>query len=78
MTITKLREALRKQPFEPFTICLTDGRKFQVKHPEFVAVFPDGDRTFIVTGPGEEHRVLDAFLVTSLDYVNGKPRRRKR
>jgi len=78
MTITKLREAIRKQPFEPFTICLTDGRSFRVKHPEFVAISPDANRTFILAGPGEEHRVLDAFLVTSLDYVNGKTRRRRR
>ena len=78
MTITKLREAIRNQPFEPFTICLTDGRKFRVKHPECVAIAPEGNRIFIVFGPGEEHRVLDIFLVTSLDYANGKSRRRKR
>ncbi len=76
MTMSKIRDAIREQPFKPFTICLTDGRKFRVKHPEFVALFPDVDRTFIVTGPGEEHRVLDAFLVTSIDFANGKPRRR--
>lgn len=78
MTITQLRDAIRKQPFEPFTICLTDGRKFNVKHPEFVAIAPEGNRIFIVFGPGEHYRVLDAFLVTSLDYVNGKTRRRRR
>ena len=78
MTISQLREAIRKAPFEPFTICLTDGRSFRVRHPECVAFFPDANRTFIVAGPGEEYRVLDAFLVTSLDYANGKTRRRRR
>jgi hypothetical protein len=78
MTITQLREAIHKQPFEPFTICLTDGRSFRVKHPEYVAIFPEGNRTFIVFGPEEEYRILDAFLVTSLDYANGKTRRRRR
>ena len=78
MTITQLREAIRKQPFEPFTIGLTDGRSFRVRHPEYVAIFPEGNRTFIVAGPGEHYRVLDAFLVTSLDFANGKTRRRRR
>jgi hypothetical protein len=49
-----------------------------VKHPEFVAISPEGNRIFIVFGPGEHYRVLDAFLVTSLDYVDGKTRRRRR
>ena len=27
-------DLLRKQPFEPFRICMTDGRAYDVTHPE--------------------------------------------
>ena len=28
-----VRENLRKQPFEPFRICMTDGRHYDIRHP---------------------------------------------
>ncbi|MBI4717478.1 MAG: hypothetical protein HY763_06715 [Planctomycetes bacterium] len=27
-------EVLQKQPFEPFRICMTDGRTYEVRHPD--------------------------------------------
>ena len=45
MDLNGLREAIRKQPFEPFAIRLADGRSLSVKHPELVAV---GQRRAIV------------------------------
>src|SRR5207248_5927623 len=38
MDLEGIRIALRRQPFEPFSIRLTDGRSMAVRHPEFVAV----------------------------------------
>jgi hypothetical protein len=40
MDIPGIREALHKQPFEPFDIRLADGRLLPVQHPDFVAVGP--------------------------------------
>ena len=31
---TEVLEILEKQPFEPFRICMTDGRTYDVKHPD--------------------------------------------
>lgn len=34
----RLRELLRARPFEPFRVYLNDGRHFDVRHPEFMAL----------------------------------------
>ncbi len=29
-----IRERLDKRPFEPFRICMTDGRSYDIRHPD--------------------------------------------
>jgi len=72
MDLQGIREALRRQPFEPFSICLADGRSLAVPHPEMVAV---GKRRIIVVQPDDSWSVVEPLLVVSLDY-NGKRRPR--
>ena len=78
MDLQGIRDALHRQPFEPFTIRLADGRKLPVHHPDFVAV---GPRRAIVIGQDNSWLVLEPLLIVSLDY-DGKHRpranRRKR
>ncbi|MEJ2704282.1 MAG: hypothetical protein P8Z79_17740 [Sedimentisphaerales bacterium] len=78
MDLQGIREALRRQPFEPFSIRLADGRSLAVPHPEMVAV---GKRRIIVVEADDSWSVVEPLLIVSLDY-NGKshPRtnRRKR
>jgi len=38
MDLNSIRAALRAEPFRPFELCLADGRRVPVKHPEFVAL----------------------------------------
>ena len=38
MHVDIIREALHKQPFQPFTLRLADGRTLPVPHRDFVAV----------------------------------------
>lgn len=82
MDIQGLREALRRQPFEPFTIRLADGRSLPVPHPEFVAIAP---RRIIVVAEDSSWSVIEPLLIVSLDYAshdtggeNGGRRRRRR
>ena len=72
MDLQGIREALRRQPFEPFSICLADGRSLPVRHPEMVAV---GKRRIIVVKPDDSWSVVEPLLIVSLDY-NGKQRPR--
>lgn len=52
MDIEGVRVALRKEPFEPFSMRLADGRSLPVLHPEFVAL---GKRR-IVGGNGHKKK----------------------
>ena len=72
MDLQGIREALHRQPFEPFDIRLADGRRVSVQHPDFVAV---GGRRVIVVGPDDSWSVIDPLLIVSLDS-NGKRRPR--
>ena len=78
MTIDQLRKAVKAEPFKPFTVSLTDGRRFFVPHPEFIWIPPEASRTFGVSGSGEDYYILDLLLVTSLDFGNGAGHRRTR
>ncbi len=40
MTVERIRKVMAAQPFEPFTINLSDGRSFRIGHPDFIAVPP--------------------------------------
>lgn len=50
MTIEQLRAAVRAEPFQPFNICLADGRQMHVPHPEFIFVLPGASRTVVLGG----------------------------
>lgn len=38
MTRNEIRDALRRQPFEPFRVRLSTGQVYEIIHPEFAAV----------------------------------------
>ena len=76
MTIDRLRGAVKAAPFRQFYVCLADGRRFKVSHPERILITPDAARTFVLAERGEDYRIIDLLLVSSIDCVNGHPRRR--
>lgn len=41
-TMDQVRRAMHAAPFKPFTVYLTDGRAFFVKHPDFVSISTNG------------------------------------
>lgn len=65
MEIEGLREAVKRQPFKPFTIRLADGRAMRVPHPEFLAIGPN---VVILVTENDSWLEIDPFLVVSLDY----------
>jgi hypothetical protein len=70
MDLQGIREALRRQPYEPFNIRLADGRSLAVPHPETVAV---GKRRIIVVQPDDSWLVIEPLLIVSLVYDGKKP-----
>ena len=63
MDLNTIRDALRQQPFESFTIRLADGRAEVVKHPEFVAV---GPRIVVVVREDNTVLKIEPLLIVSL------------
>jgi len=45
MTHDELREAARRQPFEPFRLILTTGATYEIRHPDLIMV---GRRSAII------------------------------
>lgn len=70
MDLNGIREALHRQPFEPFVIRLADGRALSVPHPDFVAV---GNRRMVVVAEDDSWSVVEPLLIVSLDYDGRRP-----
>lgn len=67
MHVDLVREALLKQPFQPFTLRLVDGRALPVPHREFVAV---SNRRVVVIDPQDEGMsVVEPLLILSIEYT---------
>lgn len=72
MDLKGLREARGRQPFEPFVICLADGRSVEVRHPELLAV---GQRRAVLIQPDDSCLWLEPLLIVSIDWPgSGKPK----
>ena len=76
MTIEELRRRYRTQPFEPFLLRTADGREYDVRHPELLAISPAG-RTIAVMLPDGSTEVVNLLLVASIHLGNGHRRRRR-
>lgn len=64
MDLDSIRSALKKQPFRPFNLCLADGRRVSVNHPEFVAM---NKRIVIVTDEESDTKIIEPLLIVSLE-----------
>jgi hypothetical protein len=65
MTLEQIRTAKHAQPFRPFTIHLADGRTYEVKHPDFIAVSPNGRAATFFDDAGGQH-LLDLLHITEV------------
>jgi hypothetical protein len=80
MTAELTRQFVRQQPFRPFTIRMNDRRKFAIKHPDFVAPFPNGSQNVIVflfLG-GERFEIIYSRNVTGIESEGPVPQPAKR
>lgn len=76
MTVDQLRIAQDSKPFQPFEICLADGQRIRMPSNEFLWMPKKASRTFVVFRTPEAYQIVDLLLVTSLDFLNGRVRRR--
>ena len=63
-----IREFLTRTPFQPFQITLTDGRTYDVRHPE-LAMVGRSSVAIGVTAPREEEPVYDRLVTVSMLHI---------
>jgi hypothetical protein len=78
MTTETIRGFLRKQPFAPFVIHTSDGRKFEIKHPDFVAMHPEASAEVIVFLPKGRFEFVYLRNVTTVASEGNVPPRTRR
>lgn len=72
MTIDRLHEVHRAEPFKPYVLEMADGKEIQVSHPELVALNPKNPRTIAVAVPDGGFKIVDLLLVASIHVKNGR------
>jgi hypothetical protein len=75
MAPEELRNAVTRSPFEPFRIYLTDGAKYEIRHPDLVMV---GRRSVVIgfttRSPAEPRPIYDRYTtVDPLHIVRMEP-----
>ncbi len=63
-----IRDFLQKRPFQPFRLTLTDGRTYEVRHPELAMV----GRSIVAIGvpaANDPRPVFDRLVTVSLLHV---------
>jgi hypothetical protein len=59
MNVETLREFVRRQPFEPFVIRMSNGEVHEILHPECLAI---GKNRVIVTDPDTDRTVYCVLI----------------
>lgn len=63
-----IREFLQHKPFQPFRLTLTDGRTYEIRHPELAMV----GRSAVAIGvpaPNDPQPVYDHLVTVSLLHI---------
>jgi hypothetical protein len=76
----ELANAIRRQPFVPFRITLTEGSSYEIRHPELCMA---GRRSAVIgiTAPDDPDRLfersvtVDLLHIVRLESIEAAPRR---
>lgn len=71
MTIDRLREIHKSEPFRPFVMHMADGGRVKISHPESLAYSSSG-RTVVVVTPDDSTQYVDLLLVSRIEVANGR------
>jgi hypothetical protein len=63
VNIERIRERVSGGGFKPFILCLSDGTKIPVPHPEFVAI---GRNVVLAVGENDRAFTLDPIHIVAL------------
>jgi hypothetical protein len=77
MNAEELRKELRRQPFVPLRFHLSDGKSYDVKHPEMVFLTRSwmyvGIESKLGSGVAEDHDLVSLMHVVRVELLNNQP-----
>jgi hypothetical protein len=76
MTIDEIRQLLIRNPFEPFTIHLADGRSFEIVNRDFLLLPRDRNTSIIFALPGGQFEWIYVKQITSISSTGLIPAER--
>jgi hypothetical protein len=62
-TLNQVRQAMHAQPFRPFLLQLANGKSYEVKHPDFLAIPPTPRGREVVFWVDDEMHLIDLGLI---------------
>jgi hypothetical protein len=68
MITDQIRDRLHNG-FRPFTLEVTSGRKYQVPHPDFIAVHPKA--VVVIDQEGISHIINPLHIISIADSIEG-------
>ena len=71
----EIRKHLEAVPFVPFLIKTSEGRQYRVKHPDYVAISPQGGRV-VVFADEEASTTLSALHIVAVEPQRTRSRSR--
>ena len=74
MTIEDIRKFRNAEPFRPFRLFLSDGRKFLVRHAENIGWSPSGSR-LAVYELADAGDIIDLEKVVKVEATRGVPKK---
>ena len=69
MDVDAIREALRSKPFRTFELCLADGRRLAVAHPDFLMV--EKRRVTYISREDGSTSLIEPLLIVSVETPGG-------
>jgi hypothetical protein len=57
---------VRRRPFEPFRLYITDGANYDIRHPDMIL---PGHRAVVIGLPGEPTQPYERFVTVALLHV---------
>lgn len=68
MVVDKLVELCDAAPFHPFQVFLSDGRDFEVNHPDYIAVDTAAETATIFDEKANFADVIDILAIVSVRH----------
>jgi hypothetical protein len=65
MTAEQISKARHQAPFKPFTLFLSDQRRFEIRHPDYLWVIPGGRLVGVADDAGAVE-LIDLLHITTL------------